>query len=120
MQGVLLNLANILLLDYCEREGVDPSDSHVIKNGRGFVYSLVNNSDNKVFTTVTFTKNTAPEYWWGMAAYQRGKIDDRKRYECPHLGCDNVNGKTRAELKAHLSYWHRATFTEIEEVLAKQ
>ena len=74
MQDVLLNLANFMLLDYCKEEGIDPSDSHVIKNRRGFVYSLINNSDEKVFCSITFTKNSRPSYWWGMAAYQRGKV----------------------------------------------
>lgn len=74
MQDVLLNLANIMLLDYCKREGIDPSGSHVHKAGRGFTYTLRNNSDDKVFCAITFKKDAIPEYWWGMAAYQRGKI----------------------------------------------
>lgn len=71
MQDVLKNLANIMLLDYCKEQRIDPSDSHVIKNGRGFAYSLVNNSDEKVFCTITFKKSAVPSYWWGMAAYGR-------------------------------------------------
>lgn len=77
MQELLQNMAHILLLDYCKSEGIDPSDSHVHKAGRGFTYTLRNNSDDKVFCAITFKKSATPEYWWGMAAYQRGKVSDR-------------------------------------------
>lgn len=72
MQEVLLNMANIELLRYCERQGIDPSGSHVAKNGRGFTYSLVNETDGRAFVSVTFTKNTVPQFSWHNAARDRG------------------------------------------------
>lgn len=73
MNDILLNLANVLLLQYCKEEGIDPSGSHVKKTDRGYVFGLANDSDERVFVQVTFTKNTVPQYWWGDAARKRGK-----------------------------------------------
>jgi len=42
------------------------------------------------------------------------------KYECPHLGCDDVYDKTRAELVAHLRYWHSSTVKEIDEIITNQ
>lgn len=74
MQDVLMNLANLQMLQYCKEQGIDPSDSYVAKTDRGFVYGLKNNSDNRTFVQVTFTKNSVPRFWWGDAARERGMV----------------------------------------------
>ena len=63
MKEVLMNLANVLLLQYCKDHGIDPSNSHVEKAQRGFRYQLVDNSDGAPFIDVLLTKNTTPKYF---------------------------------------------------------
>lgn len=36
------------------------------------VNGLRNQSDDRIFVQVTFTKNSIPKFWWGDAARQRG------------------------------------------------
>lgn len=74
MDKILLNLANIHLLEYCRQMGIDPSGSYVRKMRRGYVYGLCNQSDDRVFAQVTFKKSAVPEYWWGDAARERGMV----------------------------------------------
>lgn len=73
MNDILLNLANVLLLQWCKGEGINTSNSFIKKMGRGFTYGLCDYPTGKVFAQVTFTKNTTPDYWWGDAARKRGK-----------------------------------------------
>lgn len=72
MEQILLNLANIYLLEYCKQMGIDPSGSYVKKMVRGYVYGLCNQDDHKPFVQVTFKKTSVPEFWWGDAARKRG------------------------------------------------
>lgn len=59
MKEVLLNLANIHLINLCKEKGVDCSGTHVEKMGRGFTYILVNEGGKPV-AVVRFSKNTVP------------------------------------------------------------
>ena len=62
MKEVLLNLANIYLIGLCKAENIDCSGTHVVKNGRGFTYDLIQDDTQKALVSVTFTKNTQPRY----------------------------------------------------------
>jgi hypothetical protein len=67
MENILMNLANRELLGFCKENGIssnglDQQGSHVVKNGRGFHFSLVNNSDGYAYVTVTFHKNQTPTF----------------------------------------------------------
>jgi len=73
MQDILLNMANILLIDYCHREKINPSNSFVKKMGRGFTYGICDYPTGKVFAQITFHKSQVPTYWWGDASRERGQ-----------------------------------------------
>lgn len=66
MEKVLLNLALISLNKFCKENGIDFSDTHAIKDGRGFKtgikYSLIRDKTDKKVATVIFTKNTLPYF----------------------------------------------------------
>jgi len=63
MKQILQNLAHIDLLTFCKAQGIDPSGSYAVKNGRGFKYSLVRETDGKAFVTVTFHKHQTPTHY---------------------------------------------------------
>jgi len=62
MQEILLNLANIMLLDYCKTMKINPSNSFVRKEGRGFKYSICDYPTGKPFAQVTFNKSQVPTF----------------------------------------------------------
>ena len=72
MKQILINLANVLMLDYCEKQGIDPSNSRVVKDGRGFAYSLVDYDTGKGIVAVQFNKHATPTYAWFNEARSRG------------------------------------------------
>lgn len=73
MQEILLNLANIHLLQFCKEQGIDPSGSHVEKIGRGFAYNLISDETGNAFVGLIFHKNSRPTYTWFNEARKRGK-----------------------------------------------
>lgn len=62
MQQILQNLAMIDLITYCKANNIDPSATHLAKNGRGFKYSLCHNKTGRAIVTVTFHKNQVPTH----------------------------------------------------------
>ena len=76
MQDVLMNLAKIHLMQYCEENNINTSNSFIARNkvsGRGFFYSLHDYTTGKVFATVEFTKGSLPNFSYQHASYERGK-----------------------------------------------
>jgi len=63
MKEILFNLALIDLNNFCKINSIDYTNSHLIKNGRGFKYSLVNNNTNKTIVSVLFTKSSTPIHY---------------------------------------------------------
>jgi predicted transcriptional regulator len=61
MKQVLENLALIHLIDFAKNNNLDIAGTHLVKNGRGFKYSLINNVGSNV-VTVTFYKTKVPTY----------------------------------------------------------
>jgi len=62
MKEILANLALIFLNDYCRVFKIDNEGTHLIKNGRGYTYTLVNNKTNISIVSVLFTKHSMPIY----------------------------------------------------------
>jgi len=62
MQEILFNLALIDAINYCHQEGVSPSGSHLVKDGRGYTYSLLRTATGKKIVSVTFHKNQTPKH----------------------------------------------------------
>lgn len=60
MRKILENLALIHLTNFCKQHKIDCSGTHLIKNGRGFSYSLVKNETP--ILSVTFHKNSVPTF----------------------------------------------------------
>jgi hypothetical protein len=73
MQEILLNLAALDLLAFCKEQGIDPSNSHTVKAGRGFEYHIVDHDTLKPFAAVTFHKHSVPTHTWFNEARNRGK-----------------------------------------------
>lgn len=62
MHQILLNLANIDLITFCKANNIDCSGTHVVKKGRGFTYSLVDQITRNSRLDVTFHKSQVPTY----------------------------------------------------------
>ncbi len=62
MKDILKNLALIHLDNFAKDNRIDISGTHVVKNGRGFKYSLVKDGEGLAFLTVTFHKMSVPTY----------------------------------------------------------
>jgi hypothetical protein len=63
MQDILYNLAFIDTLKFCKENGIDCAGSHLVKNGRGFKYSLVRDEDGRGLVTVIFHKDSVPTHY---------------------------------------------------------
>lgn len=63
MKEVMLNLANWMLIEYCNKNSINCSNSFVAKARRGHTYYLCDYPTGKAFLSVTFSKNNAPQYW---------------------------------------------------------
>lgn len=63
MKEILENLALIDLTNFCRDNGIDCSDTHLTKNGRGFNYSLVQGIAGRALVTVSFSKNSVPSHY---------------------------------------------------------
>jgi hypothetical protein len=64
MKDIIYNLALIDTTEFCRNNNIDCSGTHLVKNGRGFNYSLVRNTDGKAIVTVTFHKSSVPTHYW--------------------------------------------------------
>lgn len=63
MNAILQNLALIHLNSFCIEHGVNISGTFCRKEGRGFTYALVRQSDaTAILATVTFHKMQVPTY----------------------------------------------------------
>ena len=65
MLEILLNLANLMLIDYCQRTNIDCSGTYCYKMGRGFKFGLRSERISETIATVTFTKNSRPIFTRG-------------------------------------------------------
>lgn len=65
MEKILLNLANVLLIEFCKREEIDCSGTKVYKYPRRWTYALVKEVDGRAVATVSFYKNAVPCYTKG-------------------------------------------------------
>jgi hypothetical protein len=65
MLGILLNIANFMLLDYCQRMSIDCAGTYCYKMGRGFKFGLRSEQTGETIATVTFTKNSRPIFTRG-------------------------------------------------------
>lgn len=62
MKEILENLALIHLNNFGKENNIDISGTHLIKNGRGFKYSLVRSIDGLAILTITFHKMSVPTF----------------------------------------------------------
>ena len=63
MKEILENLALIDLNKFCKEHWFDYSGTHLVKNGRGFCYSLVKENTGRAIVSVTFHKSSVPTYY---------------------------------------------------------
>jgi predicted nucleotide-binding protein (sugar kinase/HSP70/actin superfamily) len=62
MKKILENLARIEMINFSKEHNIDVSGSHLVKNGRGFNYSLVSDETGEAIITVLFSKNSVPRF----------------------------------------------------------
>lgn len=62
MKQIIENLALINLTEFAKRNQIDISGSYVVKNGRGYNYSLINEKTGRAIITVTFHKSSVPTF----------------------------------------------------------
>ena len=62
MKEILQNLALINLCEFATKHKIDISGSHVVKNGRGYNYSLVKDETGRAILSVCFHKSSTPTY----------------------------------------------------------
>lgn len=63
MKEILSNLALIDLINFCKANNIDCSGTHLVKNGRGFKYSLCRDKDGLAIVTVLFHKSSVPAHF---------------------------------------------------------
>ena len=63
MAEILSNLALIDLINFCKEKEIDCSGTHLVKNGRGFKYSLVRDGEGRAIVTVSFHKSSVPTHF---------------------------------------------------------
>lgn len=69
MQQILLNMANNLLVEFCVTNGLDCSGTYIVKNGRGFTYSLRDNATGqREIAAITFHKSQVPTFRYNKEA----------------------------------------------------
>jgi hypothetical protein len=72
MKTILENLALIDLNKFCRENGIDYEGTHLIKNGRGYKYSLVKNDTGKEIVSVIFKKHSVPEHYFYPDLLKKG------------------------------------------------
>jgi hypothetical protein len=63
MNDILKNMALVHLNNYGKENSIDISGTHLVKNGRGFKYSLCKDETNRALLTVSFHKMSVPTYF---------------------------------------------------------
>lgn len=61
MEKILLNMANNLLIDFCKTKEINCAGTNIVKDGRGFKYSL-RDEEKKVVAQITFHKSQVPTF----------------------------------------------------------
>jgi len=62
MRKILENLALIHLIEYGKRNLINMSGTHLVKNGRGFNWSLVKDETRRAMITIQFNKTSVPTF----------------------------------------------------------
>lgn len=62
MNEILFNLALIDATNFCTENGIDCAGSHLVKDGRGFSYTLIHGASGRPIVTVTFHKSSVPSH----------------------------------------------------------
>lgn len=75
MKAILLNLANILMLDYCKQNNIDCSGTQVIHSGRRYKYNMIKSNMKPAIMSIEFHKSSVPTY----EVYEPKYIIKRKR-----------------------------------------
>lgn len=57
---ILLNLANIDLINFCKENKIDCSDTYIYKYPRHYTYALLRGGDHRAIVTTSFSKNSVP------------------------------------------------------------
>jgi hypothetical protein len=63
MEKILNNLALIHLTNFGKENKIDISGTHIVKNGRGFKYSLCQDNTGLAILTIIFNKNSVPNFF---------------------------------------------------------
>jgi hypothetical protein len=63
MKDILKNLALMHLINFGKEHNLDLSGTHLVKNGRGFKYSLCKDTTGYNILTVSFYKSSVPTYF---------------------------------------------------------
>lgn len=63
MEQILRNMALIQLNEFCTKHGIDQSGTYIVKNGRGFTYSLRDQqTDQNEIAAIMFHKSQVPTF----------------------------------------------------------
>lgn len=62
MKQILFNLALMEANSFCAANGINYAGSHLVKNGRGFTYTLVFSETKRPILDVTFHKMKTPTH----------------------------------------------------------
>jgi len=62
MKKILENLAIIKMINFSKEQNIDVSGTYLVKNGRGFNYSLIKDETGEAIITVLFSKNSVPRF----------------------------------------------------------
>jgi len=62
MKKILENLAIIEMINFSKEQNIDVSGTYLVKNGRGFNYSLIKDETGEAIITVLFSKNSVPRF----------------------------------------------------------
>ncbi len=62
MKKIIENLALIHLIEFGKANKIDISGTHLVKNGRGFAYSLCKDETGRALLSVRFNKSSVPTY----------------------------------------------------------
>lgn len=62
MNEILFNLALIDATNFCKDNGIDCAGSHLVKDGRGYSYTLIHSESGRRIVTVTFHKTSVPTH----------------------------------------------------------
>lgn len=64
MKEILFNIALIETINFCKRNDIDCSGSHLEKAKRGYSYSLIKEETGKPLVIVTLNKRSVPTFMY--------------------------------------------------------